>query len=265
MILFNVHELYMLAVFLSAVDAIVDSLEGKDEKISEAVKQTLLEKLGRMEKLCDDIGLELASTQIERVRTVVTQPDVKFPALLHPLRDLEGRVHDELRLNLFMAIPRDRADYYDKPILFGQAVADKFPDATYDIGEAGSSYATDRYTACVMHLMRSLEVALDAIGLGVGLPDAVIEARNSWESLLKKVRKQIEANDASGDPAWQPKRQFFVDAEAHLYAVKNAWRNPSMHLEKKYDDKEALRIYNAVKDFMEHLATHLDASGQFTP
>jgi hypothetical protein len=38
-----------------------------------------------------------------------------------------------------------------------------------------------------------------------------------------------------------------------------------MHLEKKYEDREAQRIYNAVKDFMEHLATHLDASGQFMP
>lgn len=116
-----------------------------------------------------------------------------------------------------------------------------------------------------MHLMRSLEVALDAIGLGVGVPNAVIEAKNSWETLLRKIGKQIEDNDKAGDPNWIPKRQFFADAHAHLFTVKNAWRNPSMHLEKKYDDREAERIFRAVQDFMEHLATHLNESGQFTP
>lgn len=113
--------------------------------------------------------------------------------------------------------------------------------------------------------MRALEVALDAVGLGVGVPNAAIEAHNSWERLLEKIRQQIEANDKAGDPTWTPKRQFFVDSAAHLFAVKNAWRNPSMHLEKKYDSGEATRILNAVKDFMEHLATHFDESGQFTP
>jgi hypothetical protein len=82
---------------------------------------------------------------------------------------------------------------------------------------------------------------------------------------LRKILDQITANDKAGDPLWLPKRQFFVDTQAHLFSVKNARRNPSMHLEKKYDDKEAERIYRAVKDFMKHLATHLDASGDYTP
>ena len=52
---------------------------------------------------------------------------------------------------------------------------------------------------------------------------------------------------------------------AQLFAVKVAWRDNAMHLEKKYDEKDAKRIYDAVKNFMEHLAEHLDHSGSFTP
>jgi len=145
----------------------------------------------------------------------------------------------------------------------GQLVAINFSNANYDIEEAGKSFALDRYTACVMHLMRSLEVAIDAIGIAIGLPDAVIAAQNSWERLLTKMGDQIKANDATPTTDWIANRQFLIDVRAHLFSVKNAWRNPSMHLEKKYTEKEAERIFRAVKDFMEHLATHLHESGKF--
>jgi hypothetical protein len=149
-------------------------------------------------------------------------------------------------------IPEDHADFYNNLRLFGDQVATKFPSAGYDIEEAGKSFALDRYTACVMHLMRSLEVALDAVGIAVGLSNAVIEANNSWESLLRKINDQIKANDDKA-PAmnwllrrdWLAKRQFIIDVRAHLFSVKNAWRNPSMHLEKKYTEREAERIFRA--------------------
>jgi hypothetical protein len=157
-------------------------------------------------------------------------------------------------------IPSNR--FYENSRLFGQLVAINFSNANYDIEEAGKSFAVDRYTACVMHLMRSLEVALDAVGIAVGLPDTVVEAHASWESLLKKIDTQIMANDKSAIPDWPLKRQFFVDARAHLSSVKNAWRNPSMHLEKKYTEREAERIFRSVKDFMEHLAAHLTQAGK---
>lgn len=265
MITFKARDFFALSTFLKTVEHIVESPAEGTDVIAEKSKVALCSSIDQMITICSEIGLELSVMQLHRLRAEVNKPKAKFQPLAEPLRQLEDRIRDELQLNLFMAIPRGNAEYYDKPSLFGQAVSDSFTEATYDISEAGSCYASGRNTACVMHLMRALEVALDAIGLGVGISGTVIDAQNSWERLLDRIRRQIETNDRSGDLTWSSKRQFFVDAQAHLYAVKNAWRNPSMHLEKKYDDKEALRIYNAVKDFMEHLATHLDASGQFTP
>ena len=165
----------------------------------------------------------------------------------------------------FRPVSAGNAKVYDNPQLFGSAVAGRFPSAVFDIQEAGSCFALGRPTAGVMHLMRALEVSLDAIGRGIGVANVIVEAKNSWGTALRHMREQIEKNDKTKDPAWMAKSSFFHNAHAYLSSVKNAWRNPSMHLEKRYVDKEAARIYRAVKDFMEHLAEHLDESGQFTP
>ena len=157
-------------------------------------------------------------------------------------------------------------EYYETVPLFGDEVFDNLPEANYDIEEAGKCFALGRNTACVMHLMRALEVSLKAVGHGVGLPNAVELARNNWTTALKAIGDQIGVNDKAANPAWTPEKStFFKDVRAQLFAVKVAWRDTSMHLEKKYDEKDAKRIYDAAKNFMEHLAEHLDQTGQFTP
>jgi hypothetical protein len=266
---FNAREFLYLSNMLSGLQSELELLHQKENTsnttLSEGNRVWLSEQLDALKNGCADMGLELSMMLVDAIKTSLAQESYTSGRFVSDVKELQRRVDHEISSPLFLVIPHDRAVYYEQPELFGSDVAVKYPAAGYDIQEAGNCYATGRNTACVMHLMRSLEVALDAVGLGAGVPNAVIEAKNSWETLLKKIDAQIVANDKSGDVTWQPKRQFFVDAHAHLFAVKNAWRNPSMHLERKYDEREALRIYNAVKDFMEHLATHVDGSGQFTP
>ena len=42
-----------------------------------------------------------------------------------------------------------------------------------------------------------------------------------------------------------------------LPAVKDAWRNPTMHVRIDYTEEQALDIYGNVRGFMQHLATRL--------
>jgi DNA topoisomerase IA len=44
-------------------------------------------------------------------------------------------------------------------------------------------------------------------------------------------------------------------------AVKDAWRNATMHVENKYTEEEARRIYDAVRGFMMKLASRMDEQG----
>jgi hypothetical protein len=52
------------------------------------------------------------------------------------------------------------------------------------------------------------------------------------------------------------------DLHASLDAVKNPWRNSTMHVEKKYTDDEAQHIFAAVKGFMKKLAARMDENGE---
>ncbi len=261
------EKFWRLSKTLESMASVVEA-SPDDPTVNQAIPDDtitgLADHLSKTKADCRAVGLEFSVLHIDRMQR---QLDIKCTLGTYAgmLKVLQERIEDEMSLSLFFHVSKDKAAFYEKVDPFGAQVTANFPAATFDIEEGNKCYATDRNTACVMHLMRSLEVALDAIGLGVGVPNAVVEAQNSWERLLSKISDQIRANDGAGDPAWTQKRQFFVDAHAHLFAVKNAWRNPSMHLEKKYDDREAERIYRAVQDFMEHLATHLDESGQFTP
>jgi hypothetical protein len=116
-----------------------------------------------------------------------------------------------------------------------------------------------------MHLMRVIEVAVKAVGNALGIIASIKTAQPSWEKVLKAVGDEMERRHQAKDPAWPSLKPFYEDVYADLRAVKTAWRNPSMHVDKTYDEERAEDIYNAVKGFMRHLATHLDEAGTFTP
>jgi hypothetical protein len=235
-----------------------------DTQLPAETKAAIIQNLTILSPYCQELGLNNSAAQ---VRKILNRHEKDYtPNKIRPLLErLHESLYEELSAVQFKHIPTGYVRLCDNPELFGSAVANNFPSAVFDIQEAGNCFALGRPTAGVMHLMRALEVALDAIGRGIGLANVVIEAKNSWGTALRHMREQTEKNNKTKDPAWVAKSAFFEEAQTYLASVKNAWRNPSMHLERKYVDKEAARIYRAVKDFMEHLAEHLDESGQYTP
>jgi hypothetical protein len=238
---------------------------GFDRPLTDQDKDTFINNLQLALSWCEEIRLHSVASYI---RTCLDTPrdKIKIKSVVKMLEGIEERLDENLKAVNFKFVPFESAELYLFPSQFGPIVADKFPSADYDIEEAAKCYALDRHTACVMHLMRVLEVSLEAVGRGVGLPNAVELAKNNWTTALKAIGDQIGANDKAADPTWTPeKSSFFKDVRAQLFAVKVAWRDNAMHLEKKYDLKDTKRIYDAAKNFMEHLAEHLDQAGNFTP
>jgi hypothetical protein len=54
---------------------------------------------------------------------------------------------------------------------------------------------------------------------------------------------------------------LFEELHASLDAVKNPWRNATMHVERKYTDDEAEHVFAAVRGFMMKLASRCDENG----
>lgn len=162
-----------------------------------------------------------------------------------------SRVADDFSLQCLLAVTPDRLRYYEQPKLFGDDVFNNFPSANEDIAEAGSCVALGRGTACVMHLMRVLEVGLATLARAIG-----VTKQNDWGSYLREIDKALAARfKAAG--ARSPDEQFYAETATSMDNMRRAWRNPTMHPEKTYPPERAEEILLSVKSFMSNLATKL--------
>jgi hypothetical protein len=160
-------------------------------------------------------------------------------------------IHSEMSTHLFLRVLPERADFYEQPDLFGAEVADNFPSASRDTQQAGSCYATDRNTACVMHLMRVLELGLNALADKLH----VRFERREWENVINDLEAEVKKiNGPHAGADWRQKQQFYGEAAKDFRYFKNAWRNHAMHAREHYDAPEARMIFDHVKSFMIHLA-----------
>ena len=140
-----------------------------------------------------------------------------------------------------------KENHDDADTLFGSDVIDVFPNAAFDISEAGKCLSFGLWTACVMHTMRVLEIGLQALARHVN-----VEPSENWnktlneiEAELRKVRGKV---DGRSEEAWA------AEAGTHLRFVKNAWRNQAMHHVVMYDEQKAKAIFDNAQTFMQHIA-----------
>ena len=172
-------------------------------------------------------------------------------ALAVSIRELKIRLKDELNEREFLYISPERVKFYKQPMLFGRGVNDRFPLAIDDIEEAGKCLALGRGTACVLHTMRVLEAGLKVMAKALDIPYAP-----SWESYLKQIATNIGTERRRKTKKWLRDEKFYRDLSGDLLTVKQVWRNPSMHVDRKYSVEEAEQIFAAANALMNRLASH---------
>jgi hypothetical protein len=232
------------------------------EKAPDDTKKNFSAMLSGLKRLCQETRLEYSVTQIERVIEKLSEPNFTVNDWRGGIEELRNRMFDELSKQTCMIVPPQKAlEYYEKSNIFGDQVFNKFPAANFDIEEAGKCFATSRNTACVMHLMRVMEVGRNALASAEGIPTASA----NWQFIIDQINSKISQAKANKTTDWLEKESFYSEVVANLFAVKVAWRNPSMHVEKTYDEETAKEILGAVRGFMRKLAQHLDEIGNFTP
>ena len=173
------------------------------------------------------------------------------------LRDI---IKQELRKRLFMYIPLDQAQWYDKKDGFGIEVSKAFPSAIEDIKEAGNCYATGRYTACVFHLMRVAEIGLRAL-----VRDRRIKFPKDTPIELKEMRELFQAleqaeKDIKGYPktkAREAQFDFYHGAMVQLRAFMNLYRHRTMHAREFYSQYRAQEALDSVGKFIKILASKI--------
>lgn len=209
------------------------------------IKQTK-ESLDAIEFVCQQEGLDMVLAQCQRTRSIL-ETRLTIENITGAVEQITIRLEDELRTKLFLSLTGAEARLYTDAIPFGQDVADMFPGASSDIEEAAKCLALSRFTACVFHCMRGVEDSLDKFMLKL-LPTLNPSGAPNWGDKLRKINDELVRRQRL--PNSDPNQKTYEEFHAHIKAMKNVWRDTTMHLEKTYTEEQANKIYRHVKDFM---------------
>jgi hypothetical protein len=173
------------------------------------------------------------------------------------LPELLNRLEDECRRRRMLMIEPEHVKYAEDPQFFdptdptANKVSTELSSASEDIAEAGMCLACGRSTACVMHLSRVVECGLEALAKALG-----VTKQNDWGQYLNQIDVELQKRFKSAG-ARSLDEQFYAEVHITFDAVRRAWRNPTMHVDKTYTPERAEEIMVSVRSFMRHLATKL--------
>jgi hypothetical protein len=101
--------------------------------------------------------------------------------------------------------------------------------------------------------MRILEAGLVQLGRALS-----IEPTTNWNNALNQIEKEIRARSmATHGPVCKKDEAFFAEAATHFRAVKNAWRNHTMHGREAFDEERSRVVFESTAALMRHLSEKL--------
>lgn len=175
-------------------------------------------------------------------------------ARINFLADLFGQESTSIH---FFTVKDGRFRYYNNSQLAGEDFKANFPKGNVELIEAGNCLVTDRYTACVFHLMRTLEIALIALERKLNIPRPQEGPNKTWGRTLNRIRDKISEYDKLPPQNWLADRDFYDKAHAFLAAVKTPLRDDTIHVETTYDEQSAFSVFSVSVEALRFLATKL--------
>jgi hypothetical protein len=218
-----------------------------------------LAEIDGIDETCHECNLEFTAITATRMIRMLKRKDElqgeelkEFAALA---RDLQMRLEDEMKSITYFTVEASKQRYLDRNP-FGELVANAFPSVATDIEEAGKCLVFDRWTAAVFHLSRIAEIATVKICKRVGYAspkEGLGEALRYMDSNLERARKDYE----HANPLFKGDLEFLSTVATQMHAVNDAWRRHVSHMDKKYTEEEAIRIWDTTKALMQQLASKL--------
>jgi hypothetical protein len=242
---FSAEEFYAIGEDLGRM---AELFSGGDERslVSEINQRGDLQfRIERILDSCETLDLKVSVACANEFLEKIEDEDFTTGGTQRLFQELSNTIRREMQTVLFFHVPSAQAEFYDKKELFGTKVSGRFPNLQSDIIEAGNCLALGRGTACVFHLMRVMESAVQEFGRVLGI--LAVDTKN-WQNILDEVNKAIKAL-----PSRNSITPALSEAAANLYSVKLAWRNEVMHPKATYTLDEAKDVFRQVKLFMGNL------------
>jgi hypothetical protein len=161
--------------------------------------------------------------------------------------------------------PPDASDRKDADPVWAH-IWRRFPSAQYECEEAVYCYVLERNTASIFHSMRVAEIGLRALArrMRVKLPKGKKLEWAEWQMLIKEITKKTETIGQSlkAGPHKDEILEFYNGAIGQFTGFKDEFRNQVMHVRKTYDEFDAEKSLNRVRDFMDKLSDKIDEKGR---
>lgn len=258
----DAHLFYRLSRAITTTREQIDSWKDKepikdmpDEVVEKKLCQRFTTTMGKLCGLLRDLNAGVTLMAAERLRAEVAcdEPKLKFSDYKAGLDQIDSRLQDELSLvSLFVIAPERKSFFEESAHPFGGDASERLSVAIPDIEDAGKCIALNQGTASVFHSMRVMEAALKGLAGLLGIPYAP-----SWESYIKQIEDKITAKHKTKGVQWKRDEPFYREILGNLQTIKIAWRNPTMHIVRRYTVEEAIEIYIAVRAFVKRLAPRL--------
>lgn len=197
-------------------------------------------------------SVDLKRLKEERWLDLKATPDQK--RLVHHIELLYSTMLAEMKSISFRSVPPDRSRFCDPKWLSDTDIPNKFPISFIELQRSGDCYSLGQPTAAVFHSMRALESGLAALAEEFTIP----HVQSNWQNLIEQIEAAIrKLGTQSKSQQKLDDEKFFGSAAAHLYFVKNAWRNHVSHMRESYSDGEALKILQNTYQYIESLCPRL--------
>lgn len=252
------HMETSLEVHLGLIGGSEKDRRASDLQADETARGELLAKCHEIEGFVSDqdLGAIPGNLTALMAKIMVARRD-KIPLYATDLLKDVQRLKNDFALILskrfFYSLRPEFNELYGKPALFGERVAKKFPKAADDIEWAGNCLALGQPTACVLHLDRAMEIALRRLVAKLKMTpaakDTMGKVLNDMDKPIRDMRDKTETE--------KRRKESWSECRINLLHVKSAWRDPTSHGKKTYDEKQARQVFDRVKEFMQQLATLL--------
>lgn len=217
---------------------------------------TILNNLiGQLSILSLPLSIKKANqARIALQNTAGYDPRISGSVINKHLEELRERIEHELQERYMFCLSSEDGRVLDSAnTIFGDRIEDVFPGGAFDRDEATKCLSLGRYTACVFHLMRSMEAAVIRAGATLGV--TIVDKHNrglEWGKIISNMRGPIERMDVG------KKKDDWSASLGMLYHVKQAWRNDTMHPADKYTKEEATAVFFATRSFLESLVSLIE-------
>src|SRR5262245_49066444 len=235
-----------------------DLINEQDKPVGSEIKPRIRKHLAAMQEQATVLQCIVTSKTVERCIAALDGDDFTGKDVLKHFDHIGLNLEDELGVTTVVVLESKFAQYHATTApLFGDTVFKLFPSISDEISASGRCLAFGCGTAAAFHLMRVMEVGLRAVGRSLGITDG-----KNWGDYLSRLNARISQNKAKRPRGWTNDEPFFEDIIGDLTAVKTAWRNPTIHTVKPFDQNQAEILFVAVRSFMQRLATRFDENGK---